>query len=171
MSGYDGFSKSNNAVAAEAAGLMTATAAAKELRAQGVAGCTAADVREALRWTERHHTSSHYNMTPYYDVRDLDGKDAAAVRRVIEKRKAAKTAAQTYKGVWVIKNFSGSRMRPVFDPYQVTGTITVKGRWVTLPDGSRKRIDGVRLVEAPADDDCVAWNDGRALQWMVDWYK
>ena len=170
MSGYDGYSKSNNAVAAEAAGLMTATAAAAALRAQGIPGCTAADVREALRWTERHHTSSHYNMTPYYDVRYLDNKDAAALRTAIATRKAAKTAGKTYEGTWVIKDFSGSRTRPVFAPYQVTGTITVKGKWATLPDGKRKRIDGVRRVETPADD-CVAWNNGRALQWMVDWYK
>ena len=168
MAGYDGFSRSNNAVRAESAGLMTATAAAAALRAQGVAGCTAADVRKALRWSERHHTSSHYNMTPYYDIHDLDGKDEAAVRATIEKRKAAKTVAQTYEGTWAIKNFSGSRNRPVFDPYQVTGTITVKGKWATLPDGSRKRIDGVRLVETPADDDCEAWKKGRALQWMVE---
>lgn len=170
MSGYDGYSKSNNAVAAEARGLVTATAAAAALRAFGIPGCTAGDVHTALRWAEKHHTSSHYNMTPYYDLSDLDGEDVGAVRAAMEKRKSATAYVQTFEGTWVIKDFSGSRTRPVFAPYQVTGTITVKGKWATLPDGKRKRIDGVRRVETPADD-CVAWNNGRALQWMVDWYK
>lgn len=64
MAGYSGFSKSNNAVAAEANGRHPATAAARLL------GVPVAWVK-LQRTTEWHHTSSWYNSTDYYDLETL----------------------------------------------------------------------------------------------------
>jgi len=61
MAGYHSFSKSNNALAAEDAGLWTATALAKALR------CETAAVRALLVPAEKHHTSCWYNLTDYYE--------------------------------------------------------------------------------------------------------
>jgi len=71
VAGYSGYSKSNNAVAAEEAGLLTATAAAKALRAAGLRGCDSRAVALVLNPAEWHHTSKMYNRTHYYDCRAL----------------------------------------------------------------------------------------------------
>lgn len=71
MAGYDGYSKSNNALAAEANGLHPLTAAIKLVRQ--ATGCTAKQARQALLANgavEWHHTSCHYNRTNYYSVAD-----------------------------------------------------------------------------------------------------
>ena len=61
MSGYSNYSKSNNAIDAEAHGLMTATALGRALHVP------AAAVRAVLTATEWHHTSCKYNCTDYFD--------------------------------------------------------------------------------------------------------
>jgi hypothetical protein len=76
MAGYFGYSKSNNALAAEAEGRFPLShAIAKVAQA---AGCTRAQARESLLAigpAEWHHTSKKFNRTDYYDV-------AAATRHV-----------------------------------------------------------------------------------------
>lgn len=69
MAGYDGYSKSNNAIDAEAAGKFPMTTAIREVRNQ--TGCTVKTAREALIAEgpcEWHHTSRKYNKTNYYDT-------------------------------------------------------------------------------------------------------
>jgi hypothetical protein len=70
MSGYSGYSKSNNAINAEYRGLMTGSNAAKWLRAQGkrYKGTTATLIKECVPFAEWHHTSKMYNKTKYYDL-------------------------------------------------------------------------------------------------------
>ena len=69
MAGYDGYSKSNNAVDAEANGRYPLTKAARI-----VARVTGATVREARRvlvelgTSEWHHSSKFYNPVDYYDA-------------------------------------------------------------------------------------------------------
>lgn len=70
MAGYLGYSKSMNAVSAEAGGLMTATEFAKWLRTY-IKGVSSKDVAYILNPVEWHHTSKFYNRTNYYDCRDL----------------------------------------------------------------------------------------------------
>ena len=65
MAGYNGFSKSNNAVEAEAAGRKPASALAKAL------GCKTGAVRDLLGRSEWHHSSSYYNEVDYYDEPEL----------------------------------------------------------------------------------------------------
>jgi hypothetical protein len=75
MAGYDGYSKSNNALAAEAEGKYPASVLARKL------GVTVAAVREHLSPCETHHTSKNYNMTDYYDgaalIAALEGRPDA----------------------------------------------------------------------------------------------
>ena len=59
MAGYSGYSKSNNALDAEADGLFPAS----KLKLKGV---TAVKVREFFEPWEWHHTSKNYNRTNYY---------------------------------------------------------------------------------------------------------
>lgn len=71
MAGYFNYSKSNNAVAAEAAGRYPLTIATKVLAK--MAGVTQKVAREALEETwggEWHHSSKKYNCVNYYDVVD-----------------------------------------------------------------------------------------------------
>ena len=73
MAGYDGYSKSNNALNAEYEGKMTASALAKHIGH----GATAKGVNAVLIPCEWHHTSSRYNRTNYFDL-DGDASDLAA---------------------------------------------------------------------------------------------
>lgn len=72
MAGYSGYSKSNNAMAAERDGRVPATQfAAFARRFRRYRHCTAADVAAVLVPGEWHHTSKFFNRTKYYDLRDL----------------------------------------------------------------------------------------------------
>lgn len=64
MSGYNGFRKSNNAVAAESNGRFPASECAKRL---GVP----VELVRSRGGTEWHHTSTYYNRTKYYDLESI----------------------------------------------------------------------------------------------------
>lgn len=66
MSGYFEFSKSNNAVAAEADGRFPASVVARKL------GVPAAYVRERIGTSEWHHSSKYYNVVKYYDLAECE---------------------------------------------------------------------------------------------------
>lgn len=69
MSGYDGFSKSNNARKAESQGRYPLTVAVRELAK--IAGCTQKEARailDAVGRIEWHHSSKHYNEVDYYSI-------------------------------------------------------------------------------------------------------
>jgi len=70
MSGYNGYSKSNNAVEAEDCGRYPMTTAVKIVAQE--AGCIQKEARKALEeigHCEWHHTSKKYNVTYYYDTK------------------------------------------------------------------------------------------------------
>lgn len=69
MAGYQGYSKSNNAVDAESDGRYPMTQAVKVVRA--ATGVTIKEARAMLKeigTCEWHHTSAKYNATDYYDT-------------------------------------------------------------------------------------------------------
>ena len=69
MSGYAGYSKSNNALQAESENKFPLSVAVKELARQ--AGCTQKAARAALKKIgpcEWHHASKMYNRVDYYSV-------------------------------------------------------------------------------------------------------
>jgi len=61
MAGYNGHSKSNNALDAEGRGCYPASKLAKTL------GCKTGAIRALMTSGEWHHTASYYNETDYYD--------------------------------------------------------------------------------------------------------
>ena len=69
MAGYDDYSKSNNALDAEARGKYPITKAVRLV--SEATGCKIRESRSALETIghcEYHHTSKEYNITHYYDV-------------------------------------------------------------------------------------------------------
>lgn len=69
MAGYDGYSKSNNALTAESEGKYPLTHAVRSLAA--LVGCTQKTARAELLVQgpcEWHHSSKRYNRADYYDV-------------------------------------------------------------------------------------------------------
>lgn len=67
MAGYQGYSKSNNAVMAEEEGKFPLTKAIKELAKEaGITQKKARAILKELGPTEWHHTSKMYNRTDYY---------------------------------------------------------------------------------------------------------
>lgn len=61
MAGYAGYSKSNNAIAAEAEGRFPASVLARKL------GVKTGAIKALMSPGEWHHTSKRYNVTDYYD--------------------------------------------------------------------------------------------------------
>ncbi len=61
MSGYNGFSKSNNAVEAESRNCFPASVLAKKLKVKTGA------IKAIMEPCEWHHSSKHYNQIDYYD--------------------------------------------------------------------------------------------------------
>ena len=66
MAGYDGYSKSNNALIAESDGKYAASVLARKIKVSVQA------IQTFLEPVEWHHTSSHFNHTNYYDEADID---------------------------------------------------------------------------------------------------
>jgi hypothetical protein len=100
MSGYDWQNgKSNNAVDAEENGIMPASKiAAAVKRFRRFRGCTAADVKTALRRSEWHHTSKAFNRTDFFDFRDLAELDnRLLLSQTISARKNKPTFEQWQK--------------------------------------------------------------------------
>lgn len=134
MTGYSGFSKSNNALDAEADGLMTATVAAKTL------GVSAAAIKEILSPCEWHHTSSWFNRTNYYNISDLSEEKLSALKAY----KADNSVYEYQADVeWI--EWSGSRRHPKANKFSAENIlVTEKGCFYTfhLPGRDvRKKID------------------------------
>lgn len=96
MAGYDGFSMSNNALAARNEGRYPASVVADRVaKFRRFRGCTAADVRAVLSASEWHHTSARYNRTSFYDLRDLASLDTRQelAQRIADRKEYAKLRA------------------------------------------------------------------------------
>lgn len=91
MSGYYGYSMSNNAVAAYECGIMpmskwtkSAILAECGAKAEMLSKLTVAELRrELLYFSEWHHTSCHYNATDFYAI-DYDKLEEFTEERVAE---------------------------------------------------------------------------------------
>lgn len=148
MAGYDGFSKSNNAVYAEDSGLMTASALAAEIR-QWYRGVQAADITAVLTPTEWHHTSSHYNITNYYNPVDFfELGNRKKLKEILAAKKVKKVEYPKNLGVKKVEwlEWSGSRKHPVcseksaeaeiIQTTEKTYVFIVAGRKITKREGT-----------------------------------
>ena len=151
MAGYCGYSKSNNAVQAERNNKFPKSKWTKELilkvlseeveendeKFQFLANKPAAFLKDFLLVSyEWHHTSSYYNCTEYYEVRDLYSWTLSEIQEQFEIYQAAKRAEKQEKAarkeetsiyeceflVW-----SGTRKHPKAETIRETGEI--KGNW------------------------------------------
>lgn len=149
--GYNGYSKSNRALQAEADGKMTASVLAKRLKVSTAA------VKEFLKPCEYHHTSGWFNCTDYYDEEELlqfarGEKTAEQVEEDIPDLLAQLCAFQApdkstreivaRKVSWL--EWSGSRAHPKATERSAENVkVTLKGQFAVLhlPSGDlRKKI-------------------------------
>jgi len=143
LPGYSNFSKSNNAVEAENAGLFSASKIAKIIGG----GATAAGVRAVLQPVEWHHTGCWYNSTDYYRLSDAEDRRDS----IIKKSKNETVIKHGYYYVeWI--EWGGTRRHPRGVKHSGTYQCTIKGRFITIhtPEGDvKKRIDsrGTYFVE------------------------
>jgi len=137
MAGYaHDYSKSNNALDAEANGLYPASVVARELSVP-------VDAVRAAGAVEWHHTSKMYNETEYYDldgVREFLATDEglAALAAAKAARKTGAIVYENCKVEWI--EWSGSLRRPVATERRAENcTVSHKGKTytITLPGGER----------------------------------
>lgn len=114
MAGYSGYSKSNNAVSAEADGKFPASVVAKKLK------IPIDFLKEKFEPTEWHHTSARYNKTDYYDLGRVEtylatkeGKAELAAFKAKAKAKSSTSKGWSKKVLWVKWiEWGGSISRP-----------------------------------------------------------
>lgn len=146
MAGYDGYSMSNNAVAAYDEGLLPASK---------IKQVPTALIEQFVRYSEWHHSSKNYNRVKFYDptlVLATFGLVAAddecgnpipaspqAIAALTAYKAGMKSQGETHHDCtieWI--EWSGSLKRPTAKNRKETGcTVTIKGQTATiaLPNG------------------------------------
>jgi len=162
MSGYDGFSMSNNARDAYDQGKRPLSQfKAADLKAAGWPGTLA-----FAQWLGReghwqpcewHHSSKEFNATDFFDPIELvewwDGLDDAERSELLQRfistirpRKAAEEVR--VEGTYIA--WSGSRRHPKATEVEFTGTL--RGDWITLDGGGRKKASGRHITYRAIDE-------------------
>ena len=129
MSGYHHFSKSNNAISAEQNGQLPASKIAKKL------GVSAFVIKQNLKPSEWHHTSSWYNTTDYYDFDEAkEFCESNEGLKIIESFKQEKDEILNYedcKVTWL--EWGGSRNNPTCSECtEYNAKVSVKGQTATI---------------------------------------
>ena len=132
MSGYQYFSKSNNAIEAEQYGRFPASILARRI------GVKCKAIKALMVPSEWHHTSKHYNKTNYYDEEEA--------LEMIEQLKAWKEPSKDVvvheKCSCEYLEWSGTRNHPKATKIQSENVrATAKGDWFLLeyPNGRKLR--------------------------------
>jgi hypothetical protein len=146
MAGYDGFSKSNNALDAEMDGRYPLSRTKGVLaKALGITQDQARFILEKRGTREWHHTSSQFNMTNYYDVKSLvkeiqDDPDVSLDDLLAGYKKPSKSAVIVHENCtvkWI--EWEGTQNHPRAIKHEETDcTVEDKGGkmvLVTLPNG------------------------------------
>lgn len=169
MAGYNGFSMSNNAVAAYEGGEKPLTKWTKadifkiiededrEIKLK----CSIDKLRKLpvkmlkdiyLTYSSWHHTSNHYNKTDFYslDVKAIENLTDERIDELIAECKAdKKTESKSSEEKWecAFLEWSGSRKHPVVTEVIEEGI--VKGDWFYRKDGSKKKTtaNGFRFIK------------------------
>jgi len=142
--GYDWQAgKSNRAVEAEAAGLLTASKLGRQYKV------SAAAVKHFLSPAEWHHTSKFYNATNYYDPSDLTPELLDKMREFDRKHKEEKVLVvwSDCTVEWI--EWEGTRRHPRPIEYKAEHVAVTKvGDWITFDHNGRrlrKRLSGARI--------------------------
>lgn len=167
MSGYNGFSMSNNAVEAYSNGekplsKWTKTEILRMIKQEEVdLNCSVELLKKApvkalreiaLRKVAWHHTSSHYNATDFYalDFDRLESLEDEELEKIIKESKQNKkenTEAEEERWKCAFLEWSGSRKHPKATEIIEDGII--KENWFIRADGSKKKTtaNGFRFIE------------------------
>lgn len=161
MTGYSGYSMSNNAVESYNAGerpksKWTKADILSELSQSGIPkeklavlkGLPVALLKTlCLRYTGWHHTSSYYNRTEFYMV-DPDRVRSMSVRDLSSySDRPVAVAKPPVERTAVFLEWYGTRSHPKAEERQAKGI--VKGNWFYLSDGTKKSINarGFRFLD------------------------
>lgn len=167
MAGYNGFSMSNNAVAAYEDGekplsKWTKTDIFDAINKQEVElKCSIEKLKKlpvkvlkevCLTYSSWHHTSNHYNKTDFYSL-DVDRIENLADDKIEEllldyktgKKAESKSSEERWECAFL--EWSGSRKHPVATEVIEEGII--KGNWFYRKDGSKKKTtaNGFRFIK------------------------
>ena len=167
MAGYNGWSMSNNAVAAYEDGekplsKWTKADIFEAINEQEVElKCSIEKLKKlpvkvlkevCLTYSSWHHTSNHYNKTDFYslDVEEIENLTDDKIEGLLSDYKADKKAkSKPLEEKWecAFLEWSGSRKHPVATEVIEEGTI--KGNWFYRKDGSKKKTtaNGFRFIE------------------------
>lgn len=161
MAGYWGYSMSNNAVDAYECNKRPKSKWTKSLILEALAEYNGEEFAEAakpykvsvlkeavLETNEWHHTSSKYNRTDFYEVKEYSDVQEmlADIERELEwqetekENKVEPPAPERWHvkyGVWC-----GTRKHPKLTWVEVDGTLESNRTWFTADDGTRKKISG-----------------------------
>nr|DAG52898.1 MAG TPA: hypothetical protein [Caudoviricetes sp.] len=166
MAGYNGFSMSNNAVAAYEDGekplsKWTKTDIFDAINEQEVElKCSIEKLKKlpvkvlkeiCLTYSSWHHTSNHYNKTDFYslDVDRIENLTDDKIEELLldyktDKKAESKPSEEKWKCAFL--EWSGSRKHPVATEVIEEGII--KGNWFYRKDGSKKKTtaNGFRFI-------------------------
>lgn len=167
MAGYNGFSMSNNAVAAYEDGekplsKWTKTDIFDAINKQEVElKCSIEKLKKlpvkvlkevCLTYSSWHHTSNHYNKTDFYSL-DVDRIENLADDKIEEllldyktgKKAESKSSEERWECAFL--EWSGSKKHPVATEVIEEGII--KGNWFYRKDGSKKKTtaNGFRFIK------------------------
>lgn len=106
-------------------------------------GLANADIQNALGVEEWHHTGSFANRTAFYSAEDFEVE--GAMEKILAARDARRANSDQFEGTAVIVDFYRHRRRWKAVERTVTGTMTIKGEWLTLPNGERVKMTGNRV--------------------------
>lgn len=167
MAGYNGFSMSNNAVAAYEDGEKPLSKWTKAdifdtIKDTGIElKCSIEKLRRlpikvlkevCLKYSSWHHTSNHYNKTEFYslDINRMENLTNDKIEELLldykkEKRMESKPSEERWKCAFL--EWSGSRKHPV--AIEVIEEGIIKGNWFYRKDGSKKKTtaNGFRFIK------------------------
>ena len=153
MAGYANYSMSNNAVAAYAVGCKPLS----KIKAADLDGCLhslafAKWLAKENHWqpSEWHHTSKEYNQTDFYDPADLlewwNDLTADEQRGLLDEHAATRTntpdGETRVAGTYI--EWHGTRRNPKAVERKFTGVL--RGNWIHLDDGGKKKADGNHIT-------------------------
>jgi len=158
VGGYDWQAgKSARAVAAEEAGLLTASQLGRRFKV------SAAAVEHEMVPAEWHHTSKFYNVTDYYDPDDVTPELVEKMREFDQRRKDEKKPVVYADCTIEWTEWEGSRKHP--RPVERRAehvSVVKKGDWIVFDHNGRtlrKNLTGAYISLTRHDDPAVAGPD------------
>lgn len=152
MAGYHNYSMSNNAVIAYQNGEKPLSKWTKadiinslpERLKDPAKRLTVGEARSFfLRVSSWHHTSSMYNRTYFYQIRDTGSISAEDIEKIVASRKPQADKPKAIKALVKYGEWVGTRKHPKLIEKESYAIII--GNWAYLPEG-KKRTDGKHFI-------------------------